>query len=120
MPDGIRGIDEVQKRSPFTVMDVAELEAHMGSPTRTARFLDQAHPRLVRGSSPFLAVAVQAGADHVFPGRGPPPRTRNHVVDVELLSRQGPLAVLAGVPVPKKDIHPGETDVTLGDTVVGH
>ena len=67
------------------------------------------------GVRPTLApVAFDAAAHDVFPGRTPPERARDHVVEVEFGTVGSLAAILAGELIPGKDIDAAVTHVTLG------
>ena len=60
--------------------------------------------RLVREAVGLLGVTLDAGADDVLPGGLAAVVARDHVVEIELLARQHPGAVLARALVPLKDV----------------
>jgi hypothetical protein len=58
----------------------------------------QQHSRFFGGSVAFLDVAAYAGGDNVFPGISPTPRSRDYMIQGEILSRI--VTVLASVAIP--------------------
>jgi len=106
--------------TPTVVHGGPEADLHEGSPLGSLGLAHETHVSLGRSAVGLARVAGNAGADDVFPSRGPTPISRNHVVEVQIAPIKDLAAVLAGVLVPLEQVVPGEFDFLLGKTVKPH
>src|SRR5262249_60739738 len=82
------------------------------------RLANQAEVRLLRRAAAFLDVAVDAGADDVFPSALPAARARHDVIETQLGGRVLLAAVLALVVVAREYVAAIELHRLLGKLVV--
>jgi hypothetical protein len=110
----IRKINEVL---PKVVLRSRESDLHKRPPLGSLRFSDQAHVRFSRKPVPFARIAVDAGANHVFPSCGPAAVARNDVIEIELAAIKELAAVLAGVLVALEHVVPGKFHFLLREPI---
>lgn len=76
------------------------------------------HAALVRQPVPLQKVARRTGRDHIFPRRSPAPRPGNHVVEGQLVRREGTTAILTGEMIAQKNIKAREGGPMIGRHVL--
>ena len=103
--------------SPGIVVRSVQADLEERTPTRPFRFPDQFHPGLLRRPVPFLRIALNAGANQIFPRGRPTPIPRNHMVNVQILSIKYSTTVLTGVFIPKEDVVPGQLHLLLRHSI---
>lgn len=69
-------VREINEVFPTVVLIEAEIDLHERTPLGPFGFLDQMHPGLLRCAVGLAGVALNAGADNVFPRRRPATITR--------------------------------------------
>ena len=104
--------------SPDFIFWVVQLDRQNRALPGTFRFLHQLHSRLFRSSGSFLAVALEATADDIFPRRFASLAAGNHVVKTEMPEGQLHAAVLTRMVVAGEQVSAVETEGQLGDFVV--
>ena len=100
---------------PTVVPVQAEVDLHERPPFRPLRFADKVQPGLLRRAVGFLRVALDTGADDVFPRRRAAAVARQDVIQIQILAVEGAPAVLAGVFVALEDVVARELDFLLGN-----
>ena len=98
-------IDEVL---PEIVLGRSKRDLNKWPPLRSLWFADQAHVRFTRKPVAFARIARDAGANHVFPSRGPAPVAWHDVIQIKVTPIEEFAAVLAGVLVSLKHVVSGE------------
>src|SRR5262249_27636490 len=73
-----------------------------------ARPLPREHMRLVRQAAALEQIAALAGRNDVLPAGAAAARTRDEMIEGELVRREAAAAVLAAEAVAQKNIEPGE------------
>ena len=114
----IGDIDSVEKGHPFPVSGHAESLLHERRPLRLQWFTHERHTGLMWGPTAFPAITFMARADHVLPNGCAALRTRNYVVEIELMTRQASAAVLADAFVARVNVVPAKAHLALGYTIV--
>ena len=87
----VREIDEVL---PEIMLGNNKGNLHEWPPLWSLRFADQAHVRFTRKPVAFARIARDAGANHVFPSRGPAAVARDDVIQIKVT----PIEEFATVP----------------------
>src|SRR3546814_6870488 len=72
---------------------------------RTPGLAVDGHMRLGRGAAALLQIARRTGGGDILPARPPAQPARDHMVEGQFLARP---AILAGEPVAKEQVEPGE------------
>ena len=72
----------------------------------------------MRGATPFAMIALVAGTDDILPNRCAALGAGNDMIEIELLARQPPTAVLASALIAGVDVIAAKTDLSLGHPVV--
>ena len=101
----VRKINEVL---PEIVLGRSKGDLDKRPPLRSLRFADQAHVRFAWKPVALARIARDAGANHVFPGRGPATVARHDVIQIKLAAIEELAAVLTSVLVSLKHVVPGE------------
>lgn len=83
---------------------VRKLDADHRVAPRLDRRADQLHVGLGRGAATFSHIALQAGADDVFPRVRAATRARNDMVEAQLGCAKALAAILAGIVVARKEV----------------
>ena len=86
-----------------------KIQAAMGTPRLSA----QGHPSFLGGAIPFFNIAANTGRQHIFPSVTAPARSRNDVVEGEVIASIG--AILTGMIIPIQDIFTGQGNLLVGD-----
>lgn len=108
----------VEKRLPALVLLAAEAERDQWVALWFEGAVDEFHSCLLWSSAAFSGVALDAGADEVFPGVAAAVGSWVHVVDGEVACWEDAAAVLALVAVAGEEVAAVEFDVLLGEFVV--
>jgi len=103
---------------PTVVPVQAEVDLHERPPFRPLGFADQMQPGLLRRAVGLLRVALDAGADNVFPRRRATAVPWQNVIQIQILAVESAPAVLAGVFVALENVVARELDFLLGQPVV--
>ena len=111
-------VGEVNEMFPTVMPRQAEVDLHEGTPLRPLGFADEVQSGLLRRAVGLARVALDAGADNVFPRGRPAAVARDDMVQVQILAVKNFTAVLAGVFVALKNIVPREFDLLLGQPVI--
>ncbi len=90
-------ISQVDKMFPTVMPGEGEADLHKGTPLGPFWFADEMQAGLLRCAIGFTRIALDAGADNVFPGGRPAAVARHHVVEVQIFAVKNIAAVLAGV-----------------------
>ena len=110
-------VGEVNEMLPTIVLVEAEVDLHERPPFRPLRFADEVQPGLLRRAVGLLRVALDAGADDVFPRRRTAAVARQDVVEIQILALENLPAVLTGVAVALENVVAGEFDLLFGQAV---
>lgn len=105
---------------PAIVAIQGEIDLHKWTPFRPLGFADEMQAGLLRGAIGFLGIALDTGANDVFPRCRATAIARDDVVEIQILPFKDPSAVLARIFVALKDIMAGELHFLLGQAVVNH
>jgi hypothetical protein len=101
-------IGEIHEVFPTVVLLQAQADLHEGTPFWPLRFADKLQPGFVRTAVGFVRIALDAGADNIFPSGGPAAIARDDVIEVQIFALEHFTTVLAGVLVALKNVVPGE------------
>ena len=74
--------------------------------------------RLFRGHVPLALVALHAREHAILPRRPSTARTRNDVIDGEIMPVEFRAAELTGIAVPDAQVAPGKCDACTGNTTI--
>ena len=102
---------------PTVVMVQVEVDLHKGTPFGSLGLADEVHAGFLRGAVRFAGIALDAGANDVFPRGGAAAVAGNDVVEVQVFALEYLAAVLAGVFVPFKNVVPREFHFFLGHAI---
>src|SRR6266496_1804619 len=116
----VRNVDRIEKGHPFLVAGHAERFLHEWRPLRFKRSPYERHVSLLWGPAPLAAVTLVTGADNVFPGRGAILRARNHMVEIQLMPRQPPAAILTNTLIAGINVVTAETHLPLRNAIVSN
>ena len=105
---------------PTVVLIKAEIDLHERTPLRTFRLADEMYLRFLRRAIGLLRIALDAGANNIFPGRWPATVARNDVIQIQILAVENPAAILAGVFIALKNIVARELDFLFRQPVEHH
>ena len=98
---------------PTIVVAGAKVDLDERSPLRALGFAHEVHAGLMGSPIRFPGITLDAGANDIFPSGGAAPFARYYVIQVQILPVKDEPAVLAGIPVPLKNVVPGELDLLL-------
>jgi hypothetical protein len=115
----IRSVDATEERTPLSVARSGHVSGDEWGPGWPSRLPSQPHPRLFRRAPPLQAIALQASANDVLPGREPAARARDDMIQVQVASRLPDPTVLARVAVAHEDVVPTEPNLATGDAIKG-
>jgi len=104
---------------PAIVLLEAEADLHERTPLGPFRLADEMKTGLLRRAVGLARVALDAGADDVFPSRRAAAIARDDVVQIQILAVEHAPAVLAGVLVALKNVVARELDLLFRQPVVG-
>jgi len=111
-------IGEVNEVLPAIVAVQAEVDLHKRPPLWPLGLANEMQIGFLGGVVGLLRVALDAGANDVFPRRRAAAVARNDVVQIQVLALEYNAAVLAGILVALKDVVAREFDFLLRQTVV--
>ena len=97
-------VGEIDKMLPTVVLLKAEIDLHERTPFRAFRFADQTNAGFLRCVIRLARIALNAGADNVFPRGRTAAITRNHMIKVQILAIENFAAILACVLVTLENI----------------
>lgn len=86
----------------------SECQMRERPPFRTLRFPNQPHPGLLWRSIRLLRITLDAGTDDILPSHRSATVARKHVIEIQVLPVKYLPAVLAGIPIPFKNVVPCE------------
>ncbi len=95
---------QVDEREPGFVQVGTEHKIDEGPELGPVGFSDQKHIGFGGKAVSFARIAPQTGGDNVFPGGFPSSFTGDYMVQIKLLLRIRPAAILAGVIIPLKEV----------------
>ena len=98
----------------------AEIDLHKRTPLRPLRFANQVHAGFLRRAIGLERIALDAGANDIFPRRRPAPIAGDNVIQIQVVAVESFPAVLAHVFVPLENIVPCEFDLFLRQMVIDH
>ena len=101
-------ISEIDKVFPEIVLGRSKSDLDKRPPLRSLRSADQAHVSFTRKPVALARIARDAGANHVFPSRGPAAVARDDVIQIKVTPIEEFATVLAGVLVALKHVVSGE------------
>lgn len=96
---------------PALVMRDAEIDLDERPPFRALGFAHQVHSGLGRRFVGLASVAGNAGANNVLPSGRAATVARHDMVKIQVFTLEHFAAVLAGIPIPLKDVVAGEFDL---------
>src|SRR4029077_8408203 len=82
-------VGEIDEVLPAIVLMQAEVDLDKWPPLRPLRFANEMHPRLLRRAIRFERIALDAGANNVFPGRRPAAVARNNMIEIKIVAIEG-------------------------------
>jgi hypothetical protein len=88
----------------------AEINLDERPPFGAFGFADQVHVGFLRGMVGLSGIALNAGADDVFPSGGAAAIARDDVIQIQIFPIENLTAILAGIFIAFKDVVPGEFD----------
>ena len=104
---------------PAIMLVQAEIDLDERTPFRALRFADEMHAGLERRAVAFERIALDAGADDVFPGGRAAAVARDDVIEIQVFAIANAATILAGVLIALKNVVPGEFDFLLREAVKG-
>ena len=105
---------------PAIVLIQAELNLDERTPLRPLRLANQMHARFLWCPICFAGIALDTGANNIFPGRRPAPIPRDYVIQIQILAIEHATTILAGVLVPLENIVACKLDFFLRQMVINH
>ena len=84
---------------PAIMLVQTEIDLDERTPLRTLGLADEMHPCLLWSSIRFECIALDAGANNIFPGGRSPSIARDDVIQIQVLSIENSPAILAGIAV---------------------
>ena len=111
-------VDGIQKGHPFLVAGHAKGFLHKRCPLRLNRPSHERHIGLVRRPTTLAAVTIMTGTNDILPHRHTTLGARQNMVEIQLVPRQSPAAVLTGTFIPSVNVVAAETDLSFGYTVI--
>ena len=102
------------------VHPLARSQVQVGRPTWTNGRPQEAESGFLERAVGLAGVAADTGQDAVLPGGAASPRSRQNVVDAEVVRRASSAAVLAGELVPEEQVAPRERCFVARHAVVAH
>jgi len=103
---------------PTVVTVQGEIDLHKGAPFGPFGFTDEMQPGFLRSAIGFLGVALDAGANDVFPCGRPAAVAGDNVVEVQVFPVKNVTAILAGVFIALKDVVARELHFFLRQPVI--
>lgn len=97
-------VREIDEMFPTVVLLQAEIDLHERTPFRTLGFANETNAGFLRSAIRLARVALDAGADNVFPGCRAAAIAGNHVIEIQILAVKNFAAILAGVLVAFENI----------------
>src|SRR5580765_5043359 len=88
-------VSEIDEMLPAIVLVQAEVDLNKWTPLRPLRFANEMHSRLLRRAIGLERVALDAGADNVFPRRRSAAITWNDVIQIQIVAVESLPAILA-------------------------
>lgn len=113
-------VDRIEKRHPFFVPRHTKGLLHEGRPLGLERFSDKRHIGLLGRPATLASIAFVAGANDIFPDRGATLGARDDMVEIQLLPRQAPAAILTCAFVARVNIVTAKAHLALGNPVIAH
>jgi hypothetical protein len=111
-------VGEVNKMLPTVMTVQAEVNLHKGTPLGPLGLANEMDPGFLRSVIGFLGIALDAGANNVFPRGGAAAVARDDVVEIQILALENDTAILAGVFVALKDVVARELHLFLGHAII--
>lgn len=102
---------------PAIVIMDTEIDLDERPPFRSFRFADQMHARFLWSAIGLACIALDAGADNVFPRGRAISVPRNDVIQIEIFTIEDFATVLARIAIALKNIVPREFHFLLGQPV---
>ena len=103
---------------PAIMLVQAETDLDERPPFRALGFAHETHSGFLRRAIGFARIALDAGADNVFPNRRPAAIARNHVIKVQIFAIKNIAAILAGIFIALKNVMAREFDFFLRQPVI--
>lgn len=103
---------------PAVVAVQAEVDLHEGPPFRALGLANEMQAGFLGRVIGFLRIALDAGANNVFPRSRATAVARNDVVQIQIFALENNAAVLAGVFIALENVVPGEFHFFLRHAVV--
>jgi hypothetical protein len=110
-------VGQVNEMLPTVVRVEAQMDLNERTPFWSFRLANQVHAGLGRGAVALACVALDTGADDVFPNRWSTSVPWNDVIQIQIFPLKSAPTVLAGVLIPLENIMPGKFDLFFGITV---
>src|SRR5436305_11887798 len=102
---------------PAFVLVETHVDLHKRTPLRSLRLFHQMHAGFLRSAIRLLRIALDAGANNVFPSRRTTAIAWNYVVEVQIFAIENDAAILAGVAVAFENVVTSELYFLLGKPI---